>query len=62
MKKICRKDKTQTINISTKEEMISQLKLLLQNGYDVGVRKETCMYGNAEYFIVYRKPKRSDTE
>ncbi len=52
--------KLQTINISNEEEMISQVKLLLQNGYDVGVHKETRIYGDTEYIVAYRKPKGSE--
>ncbi len=50
----------QTINISDENEMISQVKLLLKNGYDVGVHKETRLYGETEYIVAYRKPKGSE--
>lgn len=50
----------QTIDISTEEEMISQIKLLMQNGYDVGVHKDIDVFGNVEYLVAYQKPKRSE--
>ena len=48
----------QTINIHTEAEMLSQLKILLENGYDVGIHQEKLLSGKNEYLIAYQKPKR----
>lgn len=45
----------QQIIVKTEDEMIAQLKLLLNNGYVVGVDKMDNLLGNAYYKLLYTK-------
>ena len=47
----------QTIEIKTEEEMVTQLKLLLDNGYDVAIFKNDNLLGCVSYSLVYKKHK-----
>lgn len=46
----------QTLLVKTKEEMTEQVNLLLNNGYDAAIHKETDCFGNVSYLIAYKKP------
>lgn len=46
------------VRVKNVEEMLSQIKLLLSNGYDVAIHKEKSMLGGEDcYLIVYTEPK-----
>ena len=45
----------QQIIVKTEDEMIAQLKLLLNNGYVIGIDKIDNLLGNAYYKILYAK-------
>ena len=44
----------QSLTVKTYEEMTEQVKLLLSNGYDVGIHKELDLLGNvSSYRVAY---------
>lgn len=45
----------QKIIVKTEDEMIAQLKLLLSNGYVVGIDKIDNLLGNVYYKLLYTK-------
>lgn len=45
----------QQIIVKTEDEMIAQLKLLLNNGYVIGIDKMDNLLGNVYYKILYAK-------
>ena len=47
----------QTIEVKTEEEMITQLKLLLANNYNVAICKHDNLLGCISYELVYEKQK-----
>lgn len=47
----------QTVEIKTEEEMVTQLKLLLDNGYDVAISKNDNLLGCVSYSLAYKKTK-----
>lgn len=47
----------QVIEIYDEAELITQVKILLNNGYSVTVCKDEDAFGDEFYKIVYRKPK-----
>lgn len=47
----------QEINVKTEEEVITQLKLLLENNYAVAIRKNDNLLGCVSYTIAYTKQK-----
>ena len=49
-----RKD-AQRVVVKTEEEMMTQLKLLLDNGYVVGIQKIDNLLGNTYYQFIYAK-------
>ena len=48
------------ITVKTEEEMITQVKLLLSNGYTVGIDKNDNLLGCVSYTLIYTKRKRAD--
>ena len=49
------REDAQRVVVKTEEEMITQLKLLLNNGYVVGVQKIDNLLGNTYYQFIYAK-------
>lgn len=47
----------QKVNVKTEEEMVTQLKLLLDNGYNVAICKHDNLLGCVSYELVYEKQK-----
>lgn len=47
----------QKITVKTEDEVITQLKLLLENGYDVAIQKNDNLLGCISYTMVYQKRK-----
>ena len=45
----------QRVVVKTEEEMMTQLKLLLNNGYVVGINKIDNLLGNTYYQLIYAK-------
>ena len=45
------------IKVKTEEEVITQLKLLLENDYNVAIQKNDNLLGCVSYTIVYQKRK-----
>ena len=45
----------QELILKTEDEMIAQLKLLLNNGYVVGINKTDNLLGNTYYQLIYAK-------
>lgn len=45
------------ITVKTEEEMITQMKLLLSNGYTVGIDKNDNLLGCVDYTLIYTKRK-----
>ena len=45
----------QSIIIKTEDEMLTQMKILLNNGYVVGVHKIDNLLGNVCYKLMYTK-------
>ena len=47
----------QRLEVKTEEEVITQLKLLLENNYNVAIQKNDNLLGCVSYTIVYEKNK-----
>lgn len=47
----------QKITVKTEDEVITQLKLLLENGYNVAIQKNDNLLGCISYTMVYEKQK-----
>ena len=47
----------QKIDVKTEEEVITQLKLLLANNYQVAIQKNDNLLGCVSYTMVYEKQK-----
>ena len=47
----------QKIEVKTEEEVITQLKLLLKNNYNVAIQKNDNLLGCVSYTIIYEKQK-----
>lgn len=47
----------QNVNVKTEEEMVAQLKLLLDNGYNVAICKNDTLLGCVNYSFVYEEQK-----
>ena len=45
----------QRLHFKTEEEMITQLKLLLNNNYNVAICKHDNLLGNVYYELIYTK-------
>ena len=45
------------VNVKTEEEMITQLKLLLDNGYNVAICKHDNFIGSVSYGLIYEKKR-----
>ena len=52
----------QTVDVKTEAEMVTQLKVLLDNGYDVAVCKNDNLLGCVNYSLVYRKHKMEESK
>lgn len=48
---------TQTVRVKTEEEMVAQLKLLLDNGYTVAICKNDNLLGCVNYSLAYKNTK-----
>lgn len=49
--------KRQRIEVKTEEEVVTQLKLLLANNYQVAIQKNDNLLGCVSYTMVYEKQK-----
>lgn len=47
----------QRMELKTEEEVITQLKLLLENNYNVAIQKNDNLLGCVSYTFVYEKQK-----
>lgn len=47
----------QRIEVKTEAEVVTQLKVLLENNYKVGIQKNDNLLGCVSYTIVYEKQK-----
>lgn len=45
----------QIIYVETEDEMLTQLKILLNNNYDVAIRKNDNLLGYVNYMLAYTK-------
>ena len=50
-------NKRQKIEVKTEEEVITQLKLLLANDYQVAIQKNDNLLGCVSYTMIYEKQK-----
>ena len=48
------------ITVKTEEEMLAQAKLLLNNGYTVGIDKNDNLLGCVSYTLIYTKRIKGD--